>query len=187
MTLYWFAQAIGVLAFFVGITLFFNRDERRFKLQLSAYSTIIGCHFFLMGAGAAGSSAMLNALRNLVAAKTRSSIAMMVFILLTLAFGFWRMQHAIEILPIFGTVISTWALFRTTGLTTRCVMWVSTVCWVIHNVWLGSIGGSLIEGSFLLLNGFNIIRFYRLQLKGIDPFLTEKKGEKDIVKKAEVA
>lgn len=174
MTFYWFAQAVGVLAFFVGITMFFNRDEQRFRLQLSAYSAIIGCHFFLMGASAAGSSAMLNALRNLVAAKTRSSIAMLVFIVLTLAFGLWRMQHAVEILPIFGTVISTWAIFRTTGLTTRCVMWVSTVCWVIHNVWLESIGGSLIEGSFLLLNGFNIIRFYRLQRQGIDPFLVEK-------------
>ncbi|MDR5017449.1 YgjV family protein [Yersinia rochesterensis] len=181
MTFYWFAQAVGVLAFFVGITMFFNRDERRFRLQLSAYSAIIGCHFFLMGASAAGSSAMLNALRNLVAAKTRSNIAMLVFISLTLAFGLWRMQHAVEILPIFGTVISTWAIFRTTGLTTRCVMWVSTVCWVIHNVWLGSIGGSLIEGSFLLLNGFNIIRFYRLQQQGIDPFLVEKKAEKEDV------
>lgn len=87
MTFYWFAQAVGVLAFFVGITMFFNRDEQRFRLQLSAYSAIIGCHFFLMGASAAGSSAMLNALRNLVAAKTRSSIAMLVFIVLTLAFG----------------------------------------------------------------------------------------------------
>ncbi len=49
MTFYWFAQAVGVLAFFVGITMFFNRDERRFKQQLSVYSAIIGCHFFLMG------------------------------------------------------------------------------------------------------------------------------------------
>lgn len=179
MTLYWFAQAVGVLAFFVGITMFFNRDDRRFRLQLSAYSAIIGCHFFLMGANAAGSSAMLNALRNLVAAKTRSSIAMLVFIILILALGLWRMQHTVEILPIFGTVIITWAIFRTTGLTTRAVMWISTVCWLIHNIWLGSIGGSLIEGSFLLLNGFNIIRFYRLKLKGIDPFLVEKKAAKE--------
>lgn len=176
MTFYWFAQSVGVLAFFVGITMFFNRDERRFKLQLSIYTAIIGCHFFLMGASAAGSSAMLNSLRTLISTKTRSSIVMVVFIILTLVLGIWRMQHAVEILPIFGTVISTWALFRTSGLTTRSVMWISTACWFIHNVWLGSIGGSLIEGSFLLLNGFNIIRFRRLQLQGIDPFEIEKKA-----------
>ncbi|ANI30205.1 membrane protein [Yersinia entomophaga] len=176
MTFYWFAQAVGVLAFFVGITMFFNRDERRFKLQLSAYSAIIGGHFFLMGASAAGSSALLNALRTLISTKTRSSIVMVVFIILTLTLGLWRMHHVVELLPIIGTVASTWALFRTHGLTTRCIMWCSTACWVIHNIWLGSIGGSLIEGSFLLINGFNIIRFRRLQLQGIDPFLVEKKG-----------
>jgi hypothetical protein len=26
-----------------------------------------------------------------------------------------------------------------------------------HNLWLGSIGGTLIEGSFLIVNGLNII------------------------------
>ncbi|EKN4695145.1 YgjV family protein [Yersinia ruckeri] len=175
MTFYWFAQAVGVLAFFVGITMFFNRDERRFKQQLSVYSAIIGCHFFLMGASAAGSSAALNALRTLISMKTRSHIVMVVFITLTLVLGLWRMQHWVELLPILGTVASTWALFRTQGLTTRCIMWGSTACWVIHNIWLGSIGGSLIEGGFLLINGFNIIRFHRLQLQGIDPFLAEKK------------
>lgn len=45
----------------------------------------------------------------------------------------------------------------------RCVMWFSTCCWVIHNFWAGSIGGTMIEGSFLLMNGLNIIRFWRMQ------------------------
>jgi hypothetical protein len=68
-----------------------------------------------------------------------------------------------ELLPIIGTVASTWALFRCKGLTVRCVMWCSTACWVTHNLWLGSIGGTLIEGSFLIVNGLNIIRFRRMQ------------------------
>ncbi|MCG8708758.1 YgjV family protein [Brenneria sp. 4F2] len=114
MTHYWFAQSVGVLAFLVGITLFFNRNDQKFKIQLSVYSAMIGCHFFLMAANAAGSSALLNAVRTLVSIKT-------------------------------------------------------------HNIWLGSIGGSMIEGSFLLMNGFNIIRFWRMQKRGIDPFKGERK------------
>lgn len=31
MTAYWLAQGVGVIAFLIGITTFFNRDERRFK------------------------------------------------------------------------------------------------------------------------------------------------------------
>ncbi|HEI8867058.1 YgjV family protein [Serratia sp. AKBS12] len=176
MTFYWFAQAVGVLAFLIGITSFFNRDDRRFKLQLSGYSLTIGIHFLLMGANAAGSSALLSACRNLVSIRTRNLWVMWVFLSLTLVMGLTRFTYWIELLPVFGTSISTWALFRTRGLTMRCIMWCSTACWVTHNVWLGSIGGSLIEGSFLLLNGFNIIRFRRLQLRGVDPFAAEKKA-----------
>ena len=41
MTAYWLAQGVGVIAFLIGITTFFNRDERRFKKQLSVYSAVI--------------------------------------------------------------------------------------------------------------------------------------------------
>ncbi|MBQ4767037.1 YgjV family protein [Pectobacterium versatile] len=173
MTHYWIAQSVGVLAFLVGITMFFNRNDKKFKIQLSAYSAVIGLHFFLMGANAAGASALLNSARTLISLKTHNILVMFVFISLTLLFGLSGMNHAMELLPIAGTVASTWALFRTSGLTTRCVMWCSTACWVAHNIWLGSIGGSLIEGSFLLMNGFNIIRFWRMQQRGIDPFSVE--------------
>ncbi|GKW13566.1 YgjV family protein [Pectobacterium punjabense] len=176
MTHYWVAQSVGVLAFLVGITMFFNRNDKKFKIQLSAYSAVIGLHFFLMGANAAGASALLNSARTLISLKTHNIIVMFVFIALTLGFGLSGMHHAMELLPIAGTVASTWALFRTSGLTTRCVMWCSTAGWVAHNIWLGSIGGSLIEGSFLLMNGFNIIRFWRMQQRGIDPFSVEKKA-----------
>lgn len=41
MTAYWLAQGVGVIAFLIGITTFFNRDERRFKKQLSVYLSLI--------------------------------------------------------------------------------------------------------------------------------------------------
>ena len=100
-------------------------------------------------------------------------------VMFTLVLGLAKLQHAMELLPIIGTLASTWALFRCSGLTVRCVMWCSTACWVIHNAWLGSIGGTLIEGSFLLMNGLNIIRFWRMQRKGIDPFKVEKKVQEE--------
>lgn len=175
MTAYWIAQGVGVLAFAVGITTFINRDERRFRLQLACYSATIGLHFFLMGATPAGFSAGLNAIRTVISLKTRSLWVMSLFIILTLVLGLAKFSHPMELLPIVGTVASTWVLFRSRGLTMRCVMWCSTACWVAHNFWLGSIGGTLIEGSFLIMNGLNIIRFWRMKKRGIDPFLVEKK------------
>ncbi|MCL6407557.1 YgjV family protein [Dickeya dadantii] len=170
MTSYVFAQAVGVLAFLVGITMFFNRSEKKFKIQLSAYSAVIACHFFLMGANAAGMSAMLNSGRTLITLKTNNTAVMFVFIILTLALGLPGVKHPMELLPIIGTVCSTWALFRAHGLAMRGIIWCSTSLWVMHNIWLGSIGGSLIEASFLVMNGYNIVRFWRMQRNGIDPF-----------------
>lgn len=170
MTLYFFAQSVGVVAFLIGVTTFLNRNESRFKLQLAACSAIMGLHFFLMGANAAGASAVLNSIRTVISIRTRHYAIMVIFITLTLIFGGYNINHPIEVLPIFATVISTWALFRTHGLTTRCILWCATLCWVIHNTWLGSVGGMLTEGSFLLMNGFTIIRFYRMKKRGIDPF-----------------
>ncbi|MCI4002213.1 YgjV family protein [Dickeya dianthicola] len=170
MTSYMFAQAVGVLAFLVGITMFFNRSEKKFKIQLSAYSAVIACHFFLMGANVAGISAMLNSGRTVITLKTNNIAVMFVFIALTLALGLPGVKHPMELLPIIGTVCSTWALFRAHGLVMRGIIWCSTALWVTHNIWLGSIGGSLIEASFLVINGFNIIRFWRMQRNGIDPF-----------------
>ncbi|MBG6244632.1 hypothetical protein CS369_07350 [Candidatus Symbiopectobacterium sp. 'North America'] len=160
-------HALVAIAFLVGITVFFHRDDRKFKLQLSLYSVIIGIHFFLMGANAAGASALLNAGRTVIATRTHNLVVMFAFIILTLVLGLSGLKHAVELLPIIGALIST------SGLTTRCVIWCATLCWVIHNVWLGSIGGSLIEGTFLILNGYNIIRFRRMQKRGLDPFRAE--------------
>ena len=179
MTAYWLAQGVGVLAFLIGITTFIHRSDRRFKLQLSLYSAVIGVHFFLMGAIPAGMSAELNVLRTIISVYTRRLWVMAVFIALTLILGLSKLHHAMELLPIIGTVASTWALFRCRGLTTRCVMWCSTAGWVAHNFWLGSIGGTLIESSFLIVNGVNIIRFRRMQLRGIDPFAVEKPWQED--------
>lgn len=107
-------------------------------------------------------SAELNTIRTLVSMHTRKLWVMAVFIILT---G----SRSGEITACDGAVTDNWhagqhrALFRCQGLTVRCVMWCATACWVIHNFWLGSIGGTMIEGSFLVMNGLNIIRFRRMQ------------------------
>lgn len=116
MTAYWLAQGVGVIAFLIGITTFFNRDERRFKKQLSVYSAVIGVHFFLLGTYPAGASAILNAIRTLITLRTRSLWVMAIFIVLTGGIGLAKFHHPVELLPVIGTIVSTWALFRCKGL-----------------------------------------------------------------------
>ncbi len=175
MSIYWIAQSIGIVAFFVGITIFFHRSDRRFRGQLAVYSTMISLHFFLMGANVAGVSALLNTTRTVISMRTSSTVIMVVFIVMTWVLGISNFKHPMEIFPMAGTIISTWALFRTKGLRIRYVVWFATACWTIDNICLGSIGGSLTEASFLIINVLTIYRFRKLQRQGIDPFAIQAK------------
>ncbi|MBW6101104.1 YgjV family protein [Escherichia coli] len=130
--------------------------------------------FFLLGTYPAGASAILNAIRTLITLRTRSLWVMAIFYCADWRNWSREVPSSCRTIAGYRHDCQYRALFRCKGLTMRCVMWFSTCCWVIHNFWAGSIGGTMIEGSFLLMNGLNIIRFWRMQKRGIDPFKVEK-------------
>lgn len=115
-----------------------------------------------MGIYFVGVSVIFNVIRILIILRTRSLWVMAIFIVLIGGIGFAKFYYFVELLSVIGTIVSIWALFCCKGLIMRCVMWFLTCCWVIYNFWAGSIGGTMIEGSFLFMNGLNIIRFWRM-------------------------
>ncbi|MDR2227799.1 MAG: YgjV family protein [Providencia sp.] len=169
-SLYYIGQCIGILAFFIGLTVFIQRDDKKLKYRLIIYTSCIALHYFLLGAIPAGISASLNSFRTFVSIYFRKKIFMYIFIFLAISFALPNIKNWMELLPVSGTIISTIAFFTTTKLKLRIIMWLSTSCWVVYNFWLGSIGGTLIELSFLIINGISIYRFSILLRKGIDPF-----------------
>jgi hypothetical protein len=155
------AQAVGLLAFGVGITAFWQRDDQRFRMQLTAFSGIICAHFFLMGAPAAGLSAALSGVRTLVSTRTRNLAVMLGFMLVVWLVGLPKVSEPMQLLALIGTTLGTFGLFRLQGVPLRLCMLTGTLCWLAHNIWLGSIGGSLIEVSFLVVNGITMVRLLR--------------------------
>ncbi len=174
VNLYYLGQGLGILAFFIGLTVFIQRDDKKLKIRLVIYTACMGLHFFLLGATPAGISASLNSVRTLVSIYFRKSVMMYIFITLTLTLALPNIHHWMELLPVIATIMSTVAFFKFTELKLRITMWLSTVGWVIYNFWIGSVGGTLIESSFLLINGVAIYRFAVLKKKGIDPFAKQK-------------
>ena len=171
---YYLGQGIGLFAFLIGLTIFIQRDDKKLKIRLIIYTAFMGLHFFLLGATPAGISASLNAVRTLVSIYFRKSVIMYIFITLTLTLTLPNIHHSMEYLPVVATIMSTVAFFKFSQLKLRITMWLSTVCWVAYNFWIGTLGGMLIESSFLLINGIAIYRFTILRKKGIDPFAKQQ-------------
>lgn len=167
---YILGQVLGIVAFAIGVTVFLQKTDRKLKYRLATYTLFMAGHFFLLGAVPAGVSALLNSTRTIVSIHFRRVIIMYIFMALTLLLAVPHMSHWMEVLPIVGTFMSTFAFFKLSTLNMRYAMWMSTLCWTIYNVWVGSIGGSAIEATFLVMNGITTYRLRKLVLEGKNPF-----------------
>lgn len=161
------AQAVGLIAFVIGISAFVQKSDQRLRTFLTLYCVVIGAHFFLLGATTAAYAAWLSGLRSFVSTRTRHFAVMSFFVLLVWVIGVPHITQQIQWLTIIGTTVGTWALYREKGWRLRIMLLFGTVCWVTHNVVIGSIGGAMIEGSFLFVNSHTIFRLWRQQSSGM--------------------
>jgi hypothetical protein len=90
------------------------------------------------------------------------------FIGLSAGLGAWLFQGWASLLPITASIIGTSALFFLQGLQMRLLMLAGTGLWVINNLLVGSIGGSLLELTLLATNSWTILRMWREQQQSQD-------------------
>ncbi|MCU8536060.1 YgjV family protein, partial [Vibrio vulnificus] len=77
-----------------------------------------------------------------------------------------------ELWPIVGTVIGTYSLFVLSGIRMRIGFLAGATCWLINNILVGSIGGTLLEMTVIIMNLITIYRLYRQPLLPV----TQKTG-----------
>lgn len=157
----WFAQSLGLLACLVGATAFMQRQDNKLRLHLTLNGTLMGLHFLLLGSSVAAINCLLCAVRNWVSGYYRGLGVMLLFLALAWLLVIPQITHPVQILTLLGTTLSTYALFRLNGIALRLCMLSSTICWLTHNVWAGSIGGLLQESIFFAINSHTIFKLYR--------------------------
>ncbi|MDF2153084.1 YgjV family protein [Vibrio sp. CAU 1672] len=155
----WLVQGIGGIAFVVGVMAFWQKDDNRFRYNMMVFCFIMAIHFALMGATVAAIGVVINAVRSFASIKTQSRKVMWFFIGLMWFMTLPNVSHFFELLTVIGSSVATWALFSRQGITLRLLILFNSFCWVSHNLWLGSIGGSLVESTFIITN---LVTIYRL-------------------------
>ena len=153
-----FAQSVGLLAFIVGASAFLHQDGNRFRLHLTVFQIVLCSHFILMGAFTAAFGCGISALRSYASTKTKSNKVMWFFVSLLWLMGLPSLQHSYELLTIFGASVATWGLFQAEGIKLRLLILFNSFCWLTNNLLLGSIGGTLMESTFIIVNLYTISR-----------------------------
>ncbi|WP_047044444.1 YgjV family protein [Vibrio mexicanus] len=159
----WFAQGVGIAAFLVGVSAFWQKDDMRMRYQMMVFCMVMGAHFLMMGAFVAGIGSLINGARSYVSMRTQSRRIMCFFIGLLLLMMLPNVHHPMELLTVLGSCLGTWALFSKQGIVLRAFILFNAVCWLTHNLWLGSIGGSLVEATFIVTHILTIYRLYRIK------------------------
>lgn len=157
------AQIIGGIAFVCGVFAFLQKDDLKFRYGMVTFCFIMALHFFMMDAMVAAIGVTINGIRAFVSIKTQSRWVMWVFISLLIGMTVPQLNTPIEALTIIGSAAGTWALFSLSGIKVRSVILFNSCCWFTHNLWLGSVGGILVEGTFIIANLVTIYRMYRSQ------------------------
>jgi hypothetical protein len=160
----WVTQGVGGLAFCIGVMAFWQKDDMRFRYQMMIFCFVMSIHFILMGAMVAAIGVIINAIRSYVSIKTQSRKVMWFFIGLMWVMTLPNITQFFEFITVLGSSVATWALFTKQGVTLRSFILFNSLCWISHNIWLGSIGGSLVEGAFIVTNLVTIYRLHQRRL-----------------------
>ncbi|AYV23608.1 MULTISPECIES: YgjV family protein [Vibrio] len=153
-------QALGFLSFGLGISTFYQKSDRQLKILMFVFNINHLLHYLLLGSTVSAVAAGLSAARTLASIHTRSKLVAAVFIVVAGGFGYWIADGVGQLWSIIGTVIGTFSMFVLSGVAMRVGFLVGATCWLINNVLVGSIGGTLLEATLIVTN---LVTIYRLR------------------------
>lgn len=153
-------QALGFLSFGLGISTFYQKNDRQLKTLMFVFNINHLLHYLLLGSTVSAMAAGLSATRTLASIHTRSKLVAAVFIIVAGGFGYWIADGIEQLWSIIGTVIGTFSIFVLSGVAMRVGFLVGAACWLINNILVGSIGGTLLEATLIVTN---LVTIYRLR------------------------
>ncbi|HAS6503551.1 YgjV family protein [Vibrio parahaemolyticus] len=157
------AQALGFISFGLGFSVFYQKNDRHLKILMLIFNLNHLLHFLLLGSMVSALSALLSALRTTTAIFVSSKRVAAVFIVISLVSGFWVAEQWHDLWPIIGTVIGTYSVFCLSGIRMRIGFLLGASCWLTNNILVGSIGGTLLEMTVIVMNLLTIYRLHRQQ------------------------
>lgn len=162
---HFWGQLFGLISFFLGIASFCQTDDRRLKLLMVALNICNTIHYTLLGAVTSMLSSIFSSFRTALSVKTNSWIATIFFISITFASGLYFSTRPLDMAPVMGMCIGTFALFRLEGMAMRVAFLAGSSCWLINNIAIGSIGGTLLELMMISVNLSTMLRIFRARQK----------------------
>ncbi|CAM3573819.1 Inner membrane protein YgjV [Vibrio aerogenes CECT 7868] len=155
------AQALGFVSYGLGISTFYQKNDRRLKIVMLIFNLNHLLHYLLLGSAVSALSAALSAIRTGSSIFTSSKYIAFFFMAVGFGFGVYLAEHWWDLWPVMGTMIGTFAVFCLQGIPMRIAFLTGAICWLTNNILVGSIGGTLLEATLICVNSLTIYRLLR--------------------------
>ena len=157
---YFLAQSFSVVAIAFYLVTFQFKARSHILICMSGSALFNACHFFALDNIAAALLALASMSRSVCAYYTTGRIPMLLFAAIALVLFGLSYEYPIQLLLIAASLLATWATFQPKDKTIRLCFMVTTGLWLLHNMWIGTIGGIALETLFLISNILAYKRFY---------------------------
>lgn len=159
-------QVCGLVALVVCVAAFASKSDDRLLMLLISANVAFALQFVFFGSWTAAVLTMLVIVRIILARRYMGSKAVMVGVLLASGVAaFFTWQSWVDFLPIAAMVLGTFAMFLLRGIPMRAFLGLAATLWMLNNLLIGSIGGTLAEGLIVVTNIITIIRLARAKRK----------------------
>lgn len=159
-------QVCGLIALGFCIAGFANKNDDRLMVLLISANVAFALMFAFFESWTASALTVLVILRITLARKYQGNWTIMLGMLavnLVVAWATWK--SITDVFPLAAAVFGTVGMFMLRGIPLRIVLGCAALAWMLNNIVIGSVGGTLAEGMVLVTNIITIIRLYRLQKK----------------------
>lgn len=162
----WLGQGFGLAALAFCIAGFANKNDDRLMVLLIAANVAFALMFAFFQSWTAAALTVLVILRIMLARRFPGDVRVMALMLsvnLVVAIATW--QTLTDVFPLTAAVLGTVGMFMLRGIPLRIVLGFAALAWMLNNLVIGSVGGTLAEAMVLVTNIITIIRLYRLPKK----------------------
>lgn len=164
-------QVVSLIALGFCIAGFASKRDDRLMVLLISANVAFALQFALFGSWTAAALSALVIVRIVLARRYPRSIPVMLLVLaasLVAAVLTWRSM--VDLCAVAAAVLGTVGMFMLRGIPMRLMLAGAAIAWMLNNILIGSIGGTIAEAMVLATNVITIIRLVRMKRRYPDVF-----------------
>lgn len=159
-------QAVSLIALGLCIIGFASKQDDRLMMLLIGANVAFALQFALFGSWTAATLSLLVIGRILLARRHPGNWKIMLAVLaVNLTAGALTWRSPVDFFAIAAAVFGTVGMFMLRGIPMRLMLAAAAFAWMLNNILIGSIGGTLAEGMVMVTNFITIYRLAKMKAR----------------------